>query len=83
MTSILLIGTGRMAYHLGHALNQARLPLIGVAGRDAEKLSDIARFLGCAPHRLDRALPPADLVIIATGPMTNLALALKLSATAG
>jgi len=66
MNSILLIGTGRMAYHLGHALTQARLPLIGVAGRDAEKLSDIARFLGCAPHRLDRALPPADLVIIAT-----------------
>ncbi len=66
MTSILLIGTGRMAYHLGHAIVQAKLPLIGVAGRDAEKLNDLARFLGKPAHRLDRALPAADLVIIAT-----------------
>ena len=40
MTSILLIGTGRMAYHLGHAIKHAGLPLIGVAGRDAETLAD-------------------------------------------
>ncbi|MBK6343543.1 MAG: DUF2520 domain-containing protein [Flavobacteriales bacterium] len=66
MTSILLIGTGRMAYHLGHAIMKAKLPLIGVAGRNPEKLNDLARFLECPAHRLDRALPEADLVIIAT-----------------
>jgi predicted short-subunit dehydrogenase-like oxidoreductase (DUF2520 family) len=66
MTSILLIGTGRMAYHLGHAIKHAGLPLIGVAGRDAEKLADIGRFLSSPTHRLDRALPEADLAIIAT-----------------
>jgi predicted short-subunit dehydrogenase-like oxidoreductase (DUF2520 family) len=66
MTSILLIGTGRMAYHLGHAIMKAKLPLIGVAGRNPEKLNDLARFLECPAHRLDRTLPEADLVIIAT-----------------
>lgn len=66
MNSILLIGTGRMAYHLGHAMVKAKLPLIGVAGRDPEKLNDLARFLERPAHRLDRALPEADLIIIAT-----------------
>lgn len=66
MSSILLIGTGRMAYHLGHAIVKAKLPLVGVAGRDPEKLNDLARFLERPAHRLDRALPTADLVIIAT-----------------
>jgi len=66
MTSILLIGTGRMAYHLGHAIVKAKLPLIGVAGRDTEKLNDLARFLERPAYRLDRPLPEADLIIIAT-----------------
>lgn len=66
MTSILLIGTGRMAYHLGHAMVKARLPLIGVAGRDPGKLNDLSRFLERPAHRLDRALPAVDLTIIAT-----------------
>lgn len=66
MTSILLIGTGRMAYHLGHALVKANLPLVGVAGRDPEKLGDLGRFLERPAHRLDRALPKAELTIIAT-----------------
>lgn len=66
MTSILLIGTGRMAYHLGHAMVKAGLPLIGVAGRDPGKVNGLARFLERPAHRLDRALPAADLVVIAT-----------------
>lgn len=66
MTGILLIGTGRMAYHLGHAIVKARLPLVGVAGRDPEKLNDLARFLERPAHRLDRGLPEANLVVIAT-----------------
>ncbi|MCB9183456.1 MAG: DUF2520 domain-containing protein [Flavobacteriales bacterium] len=65
MTAILLIGTGRMAYHLGHAMVQANLPLIGVAGRDSAKLNDLARFLERPGYRMD-LLPAADLTIIAT-----------------
>lgn len=81
MNSILLIGTGRMAYHLGHAMVQAKQPLIGVAGRDAEKLNDLARFLDRPAHRLDRSLPPADLVIIATSDDSIAEVASKLPPT--
>lgn len=63
---ILLIGTGRMAYNLGHAMVKAGVNLIGVTGRNSERLTDLARFLERPAHRLDRALPEADLVIIAT-----------------
>lgn len=83
MTSILLIGTGRMAYHLGHAIVQARLPLIGVAGRDPEKLNDLARFLDRPGHRLDRPLPAADLTLIATSDDSIAEVAARLPAGAG
>lgn len=83
MTSILLIGTGRMAYHLGHAMVGAKLPLIGVAGRDAAKLNDLARFLERPAHRMDRPLPEANLVIIATSDDSIAEVAAKLPAGKG
>ncbi|MFN3875784.1 MAG: Rossmann-like and DUF2520 domain-containing protein [Flavobacteriales bacterium] len=66
MEPILLIGTGRMAYHLGHAMKKAHLPLIGVAGRSPEKCEELARYLDLPAHRLDRPLPEAGMHIIAT-----------------
>jgi predicted short-subunit dehydrogenase-like oxidoreductase (DUF2520 family) len=66
MNSILLIGTGRMAYHLGHALVKSGQPLIGVTGRDHQKLADLSRFLDRPAWRWEQGLPAVDLIIIAT-----------------
>ena len=63
---ILLIGTGRMAYHLGHNITRTSFELIGVAGRDAEKTADLARFLDRPAFRLNALPEEVDLVIIAT-----------------
>lgn len=63
-TSVALIGTGRMAFHLGHALMRAGVPLAGVAGRDAAKVRSLSDQLGCTANTLPH-VPPADLWLIA------------------
>ncbi|HMC97687.1 MAG TPA: DUF2520 domain-containing protein [Flavobacteriales bacterium] len=63
---VLLIGTGRMAYHLGHAMVKAGVKVVGVAGRNSERLTDLARFLDRPSFRLDHPLPTADLALVAT-----------------
>jgi len=65
MSSILLIGTGRVAFHLGHALHRADVPLVGIAGRDQAKAQVLAKELGCASFSLNDTLPHADLRILA------------------
>jgi predicted short-subunit dehydrogenase-like oxidoreductase (DUF2520 family) len=65
MTRVLLIGTGRMAYQLGHALVKSGIDLVGVAGRDAEARERLARFLDRKAIDLSRPLPKADLVLVA------------------
>ena len=65
MTRVLLIGTGRMAYQLGHALVKSGIDLVGVAGRDAEARERLARFLDRKAIDLTRPLPKADLVLVA------------------
>ncbi|MFT3885772.1 MAG: DUF2520 domain-containing protein [Flavobacteriales bacterium] len=65
MTSVLLIGTGRAAFHLGHALRRAGLPLVGVVGRDMDHASALAEPLHTNAFRLGDALPPNDLRLIA------------------
>lgn len=65
-TRILLIGTGRMAYHLGHAIHRSGHSIVGITGRDPQKLADMARFLECPAFRWNQALPAADIVVIAT-----------------
>lgn len=66
MPSVILIGTGRMAYHLGHAMVEANVPLVGIAGRNAEKLADLSRYLDRPALRWNAPLPEADIVLIAT-----------------
>ena len=66
MPSVLLIGTGRMAYHLGHAIREAKVPIVGVTGRNAEQLADLARYLKAPALVWGRSLPDADVVLIAT-----------------
>ena len=64
--NILLIGTGRMAYHLGHAIRKAGHTIVGITGRDAQKLADMSRFLQCPLVRWNQDWPAADVTVIAT-----------------
>ncbi|MGV9012577.1 MAG: Rossmann-like and DUF2520 domain-containing protein [Flavobacteriales bacterium] len=65
MRSVLLIGAGRLAFHLGHALRVAGVPIAGVAARSEVKASELASTLGCGSCSLNGALPQADLRILA------------------
>ncbi|MBK9060355.1 MAG: hypothetical protein IPL81_10960 [Flavobacteriales bacterium] len=56
MHSVLLIGTGRLAFHLGHALRGAGYTIVGLAGRDATKTAELAKDLGCSEFGLNDAL---------------------------
>lgn len=62
--SILLIGTGRAAHHIGSALKRAGTDLIGVAGRDPERTRSLAERHGVRAFTLD-ALPTADVILLA------------------
>lgn len=63
--NVLLIGTGRAALQLGHALKHGRAKLAGVMGRDAARVKALAKRL-CADVTLFGApLPPCDLILIA------------------
>lgn len=64
-TRIVLIGTGRAAFHLGHALVRGGMAPIAVAGRDRERTAKLAADLGVAALSLNDELPACDLVLIA------------------
>lgn len=65
MQQILLIGTGRLAFHLGHALLCSGMQMVGVAGRNLQKAGELAKALGCAAFPLGGPLPKAALRILA------------------
>lgn len=65
MASILLIGTGRVAFHLGHALKRAGHELVGVAGRNATHVDALAHDLNTASFALNASLPAASAILIA------------------
>ncbi len=65
MATILLIGTGRLAFHLGHALQQRGLKVIGVTGRDKRKTAELAQEFGCAGYSFHESLPASGLRIVA------------------
>jgi predicted short-subunit dehydrogenase-like oxidoreductase (DUF2520 family) len=63
--TVLLIGTGRVAFHLGHALKRGKAKLAGVVGRDVVKVKALAKALRCDGFQLGDALPACDLMLIA------------------
>lgn len=65
MISILIIGTGRMAYQLGPAISKAKLELLGVAGRNVGERERLANYLECRSIDLSRPLPQVDLILLA------------------
>lgn len=62
---VLLIGTGRLAFHLGHALKRGKAKLAGVVGRDAAKVKALAKRLRCDGFLFGEALPACDLMLVA------------------
>lgn len=62
---ILIIGTGRLAFHLGHALKRHGMELAGIAGRNAEHVAALAGELGCPGMGMEGPFPPADLRVVA------------------
>lgn len=65
MGPILLFGTGRLAFHLGHALRRAGIPLAGVVGRRPEAAAGLANELGTEALAPGAALPAAALRVLA------------------
>lgn len=63
--SILLIGTGRAAFQLGHAFRANGVTITGVAGRDAQRTRQLAGALRTTPLPLGDRLPPSDTMLIA------------------
>ena len=51
---------------LEHAMIEADVPVIGVSGRNAEKLADLSRYLDRPALRWGAPLPEADIMLIAT-----------------
>lgn len=65
MSTVLLIGTGRLAFHLGHALVHAEDRVVGVVGRSRTKANSLAEALSCPALVATDPLPQADLRILA------------------
>ena len=65
MRSILLIGTGRVGFHLGHAIKRAGLDLVGICGRNAQQVDQRAAELGIPSLKLADAPGKADIIVIA------------------
>jgi len=64
MTKVLLIGTGRAAFHLGHAIKHADASIVGVVGRDPSKAATLAASFGCPPFSFTDQLPTSDLRLL-------------------
>ncbi|MBK8341094.1 MAG: DUF2520 domain-containing protein [Flavobacteriales bacterium] len=62
---ILLIGTGRLAFHLGHAFLRSGTNLIGLAGRNAARTRELALALRTTPFAINEPWPEADLYLLA------------------
>lgn len=63
--NVLLVGTGRAAFHLGHALLRSGHSLSGVAGRDPERTHRLADELGTVALAISDARTRTDLRILA------------------
>lgn len=62
---ILLIGTGRVAFHLGHALKNGGADLVGLVGRNSDRTNALATELGTKAFAFDPSLPDTEIVLIA------------------
>lgn len=62
---VLIIGTGRVAFHLGHAFLGNGIQLTGIVGRRHERAGALATALGIPAFGPSDELPPSEVVLIA------------------
>ena len=62
--SVLLIGSGRIAYHLGHAFKRARVPITGVVGRNKKAGEELSVALETGSFNLNDTLPTSSAMMI-------------------
>lgn len=66
INSLLIVGTGNAAWHIGHACKMAGVELKGIVARDAMKGRELANFLGGIPYyAFFNNLPDADAFLLA------------------
>lgn len=65
MATILIIGTGRAAFHLGHAMQRSGHRITGIVGRNAEHSKALADDLQTPAFTPNDPLPAADVIVIA------------------
>ncbi|HRH70256.1 MAG TPA: DUF2520 domain-containing protein [Flavobacteriales bacterium] len=65
MATILIIGTGRAASHLGHAMRRSGHRIEGVVGRSAVHSRALGNDLQAPAFLLNDGLPTADILLIA------------------
>lgn len=65
MSNVLVIGTGRVAFHAGSALKRAGHNLVGIAGRNVANVQRLSGALGAQAFSLNDALPNTDIILIA------------------
>lgn len=63
--SISIIGTGRAAFHLGHALQRADCTIASVTGRSADRTQELASTLYATPLSPTDPLPNSNVILIA------------------
>lgn len=80
---VLLVGTGRMASHLGHALRAAGTTIVGIVGRDPGRVKQLAERMGCPAFALDGPLPDRDAQLIAVSDDAIATVAARLSPITG
>lgn len=78
---LLLYGTGRAAFHLGHAFVKAGADVCGVVGRNEEALNELANSLGTKAFVKGDTLPQADIMLLAVSDDSIAKVAKKLPPT--
>lgn len=65
-TKIVIIGSGNIAWHFGTALQKTDSEIVHIAGRNEERVAQLARELNCSSYSgIQDVLPKADLYLIA------------------
>ena len=64
LPSVLLLGSGRIAYHLGHAFKRVGVPLVGIVGRNEETVKELSVALDTRSFSLSEGLPESSAVVI-------------------
>jgi predicted short-subunit dehydrogenase-like oxidoreductase (DUF2520 family) len=62
---VTLIGTGRVAFHFGHALQRAGHTVEGIVGRNTAHTTTLAADLNVPAFTMNDPLPPCDVIMIA------------------